>query len=159
MKQANVMPKQQVSSDVDAVALSASDLRKLKNCEKSYQLSKLGLQMNGWQAQDWIFRMLELIKESAIVGESAEKMRLLVEERASEVQESWYSCKTEADAERAKVVQILHRFIDYLSKYTVCAINQAYTIHVNSLKYRGVSMNGCKCMDISWMKTVRKMRS
>lgn len=134
-----VTPK---TSTVDTVVLSARELRLLKGCEKAYALSTLGLQLDGWHATNWMNQTLSAIKSAAIVGRSVEDIQMLVDDRASKVQESWYSCQLEADAQREKLAQIMHRFVDYLCGYTVCAIDRTYTIHVNELEYRGIRIKG-----------------
>lgn len=141
MAKIGIQPKQDVSTK-DAVVLSANELKQLKKCEKAYAFSQMGLRLGGWQAQNWICQTLTEIKNAAIVGKSVCDIQTLVSERSVDIQETWYSCKTEADAERSKLVQIMQRFVEYLGAYKVCAIDRTYTIHVNELEYHGVRMNG-----------------
>ena len=126
----------------EPVTVSASELRKLKNCEKAWELSQIGLRLDGWQVKDWIYQTLSAVKNAAMVGQTADEIHAVIESKAGEMQESWYSCKTEADAESKKTVQILHRFVDFLCTYTVCAVDRTYTIHFNTMEYRGVAMDG-----------------
>lgn len=124
----------------EAVSITASQLRKLKNCGKEYYLAEIGLRLEGWQEKEWLDRCLAEIRIAAVSGRSVTEQHEVIDVNASYFYEEWFSCRTEADAAREKAVQLLHRFVDYLGQYTVCAADKTYQFPVSPIEYRGVRL-------------------
>lgn len=128
----------------ETVSVTASQLRKLRNCEKEYRLADLGLRMEGWQEKEWVDRCLAGIRTAAVSGRTVQELHEVIDANVPLFQEEWFSCKTEADAEKARAAVVLHRFVDYLGQYTVCAADQSYEFPVSLIEYRGVCLNAIR---------------